>query len=78
MPIGYLITVAVVALGMLLALRPVHRPAPLRTASWVLGSIVSESPFVAFYWVLAATLLALAEGDLETSVGWVEIGRAHV
>jgi hypothetical protein len=48
MPIGYLITAAVVALGMLLALRPVRRPAPLRTASWVLGSIVNESPFVAF------------------------------
>jgi len=78
MPIGYLITVAVVALGMLLALRPVHRPAPLRTASWVLGSIVNESPFVAFYWVLAATLLALAEGDLETSVGWVGLGIACV
>ena len=78
MPIGYLITVAVVALGMLLALHPVHRPAPLRTASWVLGSIVNESPFVAFYWVLAATLLALAEGDLETSVGWVGLGIACV
>jgi len=74
MPIGYLVTVAVVALGMLLALRP----APLRTASWVLGSIVNESPFVAFYWVLAATLLALAEGDLETSVGWVGLGIACV
>ena len=78
MPIGYLITVAVVALGMLLALRPVHRPAPLRTASWALGSIVNESPFVAFYWVLAATLLALAQGDLETPVGWVGLGIACV
>lgn len=74
MPIGYLVTVAVVALGMLLALRPVHRPAPLRTASWALGSIVNESPFVAFYWVLAATLLALAQGDLDTPVGWVALG----
>src|SRR6478735_4677789 len=78
MPIGYLITVAVVALGMLLALRPVHRPPPLRTASWALGSIVNESPFVAFYWVLAATLLALAQGDLETPVGWVGLGIACV
>jgi acetyl esterase/lipase len=44
----------------------------------VLGSIVNESPFVAFYWVLAATLLALAECDLETSVGWVGLGIACV
>jgi len=33
MPIGYLITVALVALAMLLALVPRDRPAPLRTAS---------------------------------------------
>jgi acetyl esterase/lipase len=78
MPIGYLITVALVALGMLLALRPVRRPAPLRTASWVLGSVVNESPFVVFYWVLAATLLALAQGDLATPVGWAAVGIACV
>ena len=77
-PIGYLITVAVVALGMLLALRPCIGPAPLGTASWALGSIVNESPFVAFYWVLAATLLALAQGDLGTPVGWVAVGIACV
>ena len=48
MPIGYLITVALMGLAMLLALRPLERPALLRTASWTLGSIVNESPFVAF------------------------------
>ena len=63
---------------MLLALRPLYRPAPLGTASWALGSIVNESPFVAFYWVLAATLLALAQGDLGTPVGWVAVGIACV
>ena len=78
MPIGYLFTVAVVALAMLLALRPMRRPAPLRTASWALGSVVNESPFAAFYWVLAATLLALAQGDLDTPVGWVAVGIACV
>jgi acetyl esterase/lipase len=78
MPIGYLITVAVIALAMVLALRPVDRPGPLRTASWTLGSTVNESPFVAFYWVLAATLLALAQGDLDTPVGWVALGIACV
>ena len=77
-PIGYLITVAVIALAMLLALRPAGRPAPLRTASWTLGSTVNESPFLAFYWVLAATLLALAQGDLDTPLGWVALGIAGV
>jgi acetyl esterase/lipase len=78
MPIGYLITVALMALAMLLALVPLERPAPLRTASWTLGSIVNESPFVAFYWILAATLLALAQGDLTTPVGWVAVAIAGV
>jgi acetyl esterase/lipase len=78
MPVGYLFTVAVVALAMLLAVRPVRRPALLRTASWALASIVNESPFVAFYWVLAATLLALAEGDLDTPVAWVAVCVACV
>ena len=78
MPIGYLVTVAVVALAMILAVRPASRPAPLRTASWALASVVNESPFVAFYWVLAATLLALAQGDLDTPVGWVAVGVACV
>ncbi|HEY1315733.1 MAG TPA: alpha/beta hydrolase [Gaiella sp.] len=74
MPIGYLITVALMALAMLLALVPLDRPALLRTASWTLGSVVNESPFVAFYWILAATLLALAQGDLDTPVAWVALG----
>ncbi|HEY9456517.1 MAG TPA: alpha/beta hydrolase [Gaiella sp.] len=76
MPIGYLITVAVVAVAMFLALVPLDHPGPVRTASWALGSIVSESPFAAFYWILAATLLALAQGDLDTPVGWVALGIA--
>jgi len=76
MPIGYLITIALMALAMLLALVPLDRPAPLRTASWTLGSIVNESPFVAFYWILAATLLALTQGDLATPVGWIALGIA--
>jgi acetyl esterase/lipase len=63
---------------MLLALVPLGRPAALRTASWTLGSIVNESPFVAFYWILAATLLALAQGDLDTPVGWVALAIAGV
>src|SRR6476661_8342367 len=78
MPIGYLITVALMGLAMLLAVRPLERPALLRTASWTLGSIVNESPFVAFYWILAATLLALAQGDLDTPLGWVALAIAGV
>jgi acetyl esterase/lipase len=78
MPIGYLITVALMAIAMLLALLPLERPPLLRTASWTLGSIVNESPFVAFYWILAATLLALVQGDLDTPSGWIALAIACV
>jgi acetyl esterase/lipase len=40
--------------------------------------LVCESPFYALYWVLAATLLALAQGGLDTPVGWVGFALACV
>ena len=36
-----------------------------------MSAVPNESPFIAFYWVLASTLLALAQGDLDTPVAWV-------
>ena len=40
--------------------------------------LVNELPFVLFYWLLASTLLALAQGDLDSPVGWVAFGVAVV
>ena len=65
-PLGYLWSVAVVALGTFLALRPVRHPWPLGALSFFFGIVVNELPFVAFYWLLASTLLALAQGDLSS------------
>ncbi len=70
MPIGYLIAVGVVAAGMVLALRPLARSGRLGMLSWFLSAVPNESPFVAFFWVLAVSLLALAQGDLDTPLGW--------
>ena len=69
MPVGYLITVGLVAAGMLLAVVPLRRPGTPGIVSWGLSAVVNESPFVAFYYVVAATLLALGQGDLGTPVG---------
>jgi acetyl esterase/lipase len=74
MPIGYLIAVGIAAAGMLLALVPLRRSGRLGKLSWFVSAVPNESPFVAFYWVLAVTLLALAQGDLDTPAAWAGLG----
>ena len=68
MPVGYLIAVGVTAApGILLALRPLSRSGRLGRVSWLVSAVPNESPFVAFAWMVAVTLLALAaQGDLDT------------
>jgi acetyl esterase/lipase len=78
MPIGYVMSVAVVAAGMLLALAPLGRSGRRGTVSWLLSAAVNESPFVGIWWVLAATLLAFLQGDLEAPVGWAAVGLGFI
>lgn len=63
MPIGYLFTTSLVALGTGFALSP---PRPRQTSrsnqSFWLGFLANELPFVAFYWLLASTALAIGQG----------------
>jgi acetyl esterase/lipase len=75
-PIGYLWTVAVLALGTVLALAPVRGPGILGALSFRLGLLVSELPFVAFAVLLASTGLALGQGDLDSAAGWAVFGVA--
>ena len=75
-PVGYLWSVAVVALGTFLALRPLRQPWPLGAVSFFFGIAVNELPFVAFYWLLASTLLALVQGDLSSPGGLAALGVA--
>jgi acetyl esterase/lipase len=75
-PFGYLITMGLVAVGMLLALVPLRRSAGLGTLSWFLSAVVNESPFVGLYWALAATLLAVTHGDLDAPAAWIAFGLA--
>ena len=77
MPFGYLFTTGVTAILVLFAVAP-PRPrssSPMRLSFW-LGFVVSELPFVAFYWLVASTTLAIAQGDIATPVGWIGLGLA--
>ena len=77
MPIGYLVTTALVAWCTAFALwapRP-RRSSPSNAGYWF-GFLVNELPFVAFAWLAASTALALAQGDLVTPVGIVGLAVA--
>ena len=77
MPIGYVFTTLLVAWGTLFAVAAA-RPRQTRPSSlsfWF-GFLINELPFLAFFWLLAATLLAFALGDLDTWVGQVGLAIA--
>ena len=77
MPFGYLITTGLMNACVLFALvppRPRHS-SPFRV-SFALAFMVNELPFFAFYWLAASTLLAIAQGDIATPVGWIGLALA--
>ncbi|GAA1369957.1 alpha/beta hydrolase [Catellatospora chokoriensis] len=77
MPVGYVFTVACVAVGTLFALAPVRRPQPLATVSYYFGLAVNELPFfAAIWWLGASTLLAFAQGDIDSAGGWAAVTLA--
>jgi hypothetical protein len=70
-PIGYLVTATLVAWCTVLALAPLRRPGVLGAMSFRFGFLLNELPFVAFYCLLASTLLAIGQGDIDSPVGWM-------
>jgi acetyl esterase/lipase len=66
MPIGYLWTVAVVSWGVACALTRWPR---LGSFAALPALVVSELPFIVGYFLIASTVLALADGDLDSPVG---------
>src|ERR671914_2373387 len=78
-PIGYLVTVALLAWCTLFALAP-PRPrhsSPSNLSYWF-GFLVNELPVVGWAWLAASTLLALAQGDLDSPGAWAAVGLAAV
>jgi hypothetical protein len=72
-PVGYLVTVALVALGTLFALVPLRSVGNL---SFRLGLLLDEVPIVGFYWLLIWTSLAFVQGDIDALGGWATVGLA--
>jgi len=71
-PFGYLFTTGLIAVFVLFAVAP---PRPRSSSRWRasfwLGFVVNELPFVAFYVLAASTALAIAQKDLGNPVGWI-------
>jgi acetyl esterase/lipase len=76
-PIGYLVAVTLVAWCTLFALVPPRpRQSSRSNVSYWFGYLLNEQPWIAFYWLLASTLLAAGQGDLDTPGGRVVFGLA--
>jgi acetyl esterase/lipase len=69
MALGYLISVAIPGVPAAAALAPTPRSWLLGQVRWRLTFQLNELPFVAASWVLAATALAVAQGDVVTPTG---------
>jgi acetyl esterase/lipase len=72
MPVGYAVTVAILGAWTLCALWPVRRGRG-RTTAYLVVMTFNEVPFLAIMWAVAATLLALTQGDLRTPLGLVTL-----
>ena len=77
MPIGYLISTAIMAMYVLVALAPPHprRSSPFRL-SFMLGFLVNEVPFAAFWLLVASTWLAFVQNSVGSPVLWIGVGLA--
>jgi acetyl esterase/lipase len=76
-PVGYLLAVTLVAWCTLFAVAP---PRPRQSSpsnlSFRFGYLLNELPFIAVYWLLASTLLAIGQGDIDSPGGWAAFGLA--
>jgi acetyl esterase/lipase len=71
-PVGFLITAGLVALGMGTSLWPPARSGLPGLATWFVSAIVNESPFLAFYYTGVSTLLA--SGGFRGAQVWIAVG----
>jgi acetyl esterase/lipase len=58
------------------AVAPQRRPAVMGLVSFYSGFLVNELPFLALYFLVADTLLAISEGDVASPIGWLAFGLA--
>jgi acetyl esterase/lipase len=75
-PVGYLITVVIMAWLVGWAVAPVGRPRLLAQVSFYSGLVVNEVPFIALAYLIASTALAFAEGDIASPGAWAIVALA--
>ena len=68
--IGYLITVALMAIATALGLWAPRRPHLLARASFWVGTVIRELPAYALAWLLASTVLAWVDGAFTAAANW--------
>lgn len=73
MPVGYLVTVLLVAVCTTAALAPRGGPSYRR---YLLALVVNEVPGLALLWLAAATWLAFRSGDVSSPAAWAVVGLA--
>jgi acetyl esterase/lipase len=79
MPVGYLVTVVLIALCTAVALRPVRRPRLLAGLSYYPSLVVTELPQLPIVLLAPATALAVAQNDLLGSAsGWLLLALVAV
>ncbi|MFI9600903.1 alpha/beta hydrolase [Streptomyces sp. NPDC052043] len=78
MPIGYLVTTALLAWCTFFAVVAPRRPRPLASLSFWFGLILNEVPFLGIYALVACTALAAAQGDLGSLGAKATVGVAVV
>ena len=73
MPVGYLVSVLAPAAATALSLWPQSTRRPRATPTFIFASVANELPFIIVYWLVADTVLAATEGDIDSPLGWVAL-----
>ena len=77
-PVGYAISMAIAAVFAWCGLRPRSTNGPRATPSFVLATMASELPVLMLLLVVPPTMLAAAEGDLDSLAGKAALVLAFV
>jgi acetyl esterase/lipase len=75
-PVGFVVTAALVIVGLAVSVWPPFRSGLLGLLVWVVSAIPNESPVLAFYWLAGSTLLADGQGALRGAGVWAALGLA--
>ena len=76
MAIGYLVSILVGAVATALSIWPRSTRGPRAGPLFIFQSVANELPFLVVYWLVANTILAVAQGALDSPLGWAAFAIA--